>query len=90
MYLVSSLGSQSLHSLGQTLEGLSPYPSLNLLNDYVIDVGLLVSITYDCLSSKETSLYTSHNSYVEDLDQRDVSINHVVLNFVYGVHPYNT
>ena len=58
-----SLGSLSLHFLSLTLEGLSPYHSFNLLNDCIIDVSLLVSIIYDCLFSKETSLYASHNNH---------------------------
>ena len=58
---LKSFESLSLYFLSLTLEGLSPYHSFNLLNNCIIDVGLLVSIAYDCLFSKETSLYASHN-----------------------------
>ena len=60
-YSSKSLGSLPLYFLSQILEGLLPYHSFNLLNNCIIDIGLLVSIAYDCLFSKETSLYISCN-----------------------------
>ena len=68
-YSSKSLGSLLLHYLSQTLEGLLPYPSFNLLNDCIVDVSLLVSITYDCLFSKEISLYVSHNTINEWIEK---------------------
>ena len=73
---LKSFGSLLLHFLSLTLESLSPYHSFNLLNNCIIDVGLLVSITYNCLFSKET-LYALHNTQEGHIKHACIS-NHYI------------